>query len=199
MWISLKSIVVLSPFKYVICNVIMKWHEYLGILAGLFIIAGTLFYPGSLEQRLLFLLGAPLLAVTAYVDRQKMFTALQGVVTTGAIIAFFDISVLWRYAILLSVALLSIVYLIKTDYYNTDKYGWIGTIGLLCFAMAFAAGGSIHPAIFSSLLIVGGLSLTIYSIFNFVVYKTRIALIWVFLNLVLIITPVITLFRVLTR
>ena len=48
------------------------------------LVLGTFAPAGSLLQKMLFLLPAPVLGYTAYVAGQRMFTALQAVVTVGA-------------------------------------------------------------------------------------------------------------------
>jgi len=163
-------------------------------MAGALLIAGTFSVAGSLLQKALFAVGAPLLGVTAYVDKQKMFTALQAVATIGAWMSFFPaLPGVAKYAILLSAGIIGIAYLVKGKYYKTDRFGWLGTIGLLCFAAGFATSAAFHTLAFSLLFIAGGTTLAIYSTLNFISYKVRIALIWVVLNALLVLNPLLSL------
>ncbi len=162
----------------------------LGIAAGLLLVAGTFSAAGSLLQKALFAIGAPLLGITAYVDKQKMFTALQAVATVGAWIAFFPpVPETARYAALAAAAMLAIAYLVRGGYYSSDRFGWLGSIGLLCFAAGFATSPISHTFAFDLLFIAGGTTLAAYSMLDFIIYKVKIALIWVVLNALLVVNP----------
>ena len=66
------------------------------------LIIGTLVEGGTLVQKLLFVIGSPILGLTAYLNKQKMFTTLQIIVTIGAILAFFNnISVILNYTVMI--------------------------------------------------------------------------------------------------
>lgn len=170
----------------------------IGIIAMILLVVGTIAHGGSLIQKILFVIGAPILGITAFANKQKMLTALQLVATIGAIIVFFPIiSEIGKYLILVGASLIAIIYLIKSDYYKTDKYGLIGSIGLLFIAGGFATDATIHLVLFSILLGVGGLIVALYSWLNFVHYKTKIALIWVVLNIIFSINPILNLLKLL--
>ena len=61
----------------------------IGILGMVLSVIGTLVEGGSLEQKILFLVGASFLITTAFWNRQKMFVALQAVILVGAVLGFF--------------------------------------------------------------------------------------------------------------
>jgi len=174
----------------------LEWHVALGIAAGCLLVVGTFSAGGSVAQKVLFALGAPLLGVTAYAARQKMFTALQAVATVGAWVAFFPgLPEAAKYVVLLCAAILGIAYLVKEDYYQADSFGWLGSIGLLCFAVGFATSAAQHQLAFDLLFIVGGTTLAAYSLLSFIKYKVGVALIWVVLNILLVVNPALSLLK----
>ncbi|MFC2175041.1 hypothetical protein ACFLQ2_04220 [archaeon] len=174
----------------------LDWPLVVGIIAMVLLVAGTVSEGGSVIQKVLFVIGAPALGVTAYANKQKMFTALQSVATVGAVLAFFPVvpGVL-RYVTLVGAGLLGVAYLFKTGYYKEDKFGWIGTIGLLCIAAGFATNATLHLLWFSLFLGVGGLVVAAYSALNFFHYKIKIALIWVVLNVLFSVGPILNLVK----
>ena len=169
-----------------------NWTLIVGVAAMALLVWGTFAEGGSLTQKVLFVIGAPVLGVTAFFNKQKMFTVLQLVASVGAVLGFFtETPSLVRYSIMLGVAVISFGYLLKAKYYSTDKWGIIGTIGLICFACAFATDAAAEALIFNSLMITGGVLVAFYSSTSFFIQKVRIAAIWVILNLLLIINPLV--------
>lgn len=176
----------------------MKWHVLLGVAAGLALVIGMFSPAGSALQKALFAIGAPLLGVTAYVGKQKMFTALQAVATAGAWMAFFPAAhEAIKYAVLLVAALVAVAYLVRENYYGSDEFGWLGTAGLLCFAGGFATTAASHAIAFDLLFIAGGAALSVYSILDFSRHKVKIALIWAVLNALLVVNPLLGLLSLL--
>ena len=174
----------------------MKWHVLLGIMAGTLLVAGTFSPAASLLQKALFAIGAPLLGITAYADKQRMFTALQAVATVGAWTALFPaLPEAANYAVLAAAAVLAVAYLVRGEYYKADRFGWLGTLGLLCFAAGFATSAASHAVAFELLFITGGTALAVYSLLDFIDYKVRIALIWAVLNALLAINPALSLLK----
>ena len=163
----------------------------IGIIAMLLLIAGTIVGGGSLLQRLLFVVGVPILGLTAYFNKQNMFAILQLVATIGAILAFFSgiLPPILNSIIMLGSGIIGIGYLIKTKYPKKDRYWLTGSLGLLCIAGGFATDAITHPILFNSLLGVGGILVIIYSALGFFVLKNRIYLLWLILNIVFIINP----------
>ena len=162
----------------------------IGIVAMILLVIGTFMPSGSLQQKVLFVIGAPTLGLTAYLNKQKMFTVLQAVVTMGAILGFFSTApAILRYAIMLGSAALGISYLIKVSYSKVDKWWPIGGLGLLGFAFSFATNAIAYPTIFNLLIIFGGALMAIYSTIGFFKLKIKIAAIWLILNILLTINP----------
>jgi len=162
----------------------------IGITAMILLVIGTFMPGGSLQQKVLFVIGAPTLGLTAYLNKQKMFTVLQAVVTMGAILGFFSTApAILRYAIMLGSAALGIGYLIKVNYSKEDKWWPIGGLGLLGFAFSFATNAIAYPVMFNLLIIIGGILMAIYSAIGLFKLKVKIAAIWLILNILLIINP----------
>jgi len=176
-------------------NLKKDWSLILGIFAMLLLVWGTFAVQSSFFQKILFLIGAFGLGVTAFFNNQKMFMAIQAVVTIGAVIGFFEqLNQNLRYFIIIGVAVLSLVYLSKINYFKKDKWGVVGSIGLLLFAYAFSINSVENSNLFNELILIGGLLVAFYSSISFFKNKVRIALIWVILNLMLCINPILTLF-----
>ena len=154
----------------------------IGIIAMILLVAGTIAESGSLLQKILFVVGAPVLGITAYLSKQKMFAILQAVATIGAALAFLMVMPELRYAIMLGAAAIGIGYLIKSNHYEKDKWGILGTIGLVLIAIGFATNPLQYPRLFGFLLGFGGMLIAVYSAIGFFHYKIRISLIWLILN-----------------
>ena len=167
----------------------------IGVIAMVLLIIGTLVEGGTLVQKLLFVIGSPILGLTAYLNKQKMFTTLQIIVTIGAILAFFNnISVILNYAVMISSSLFGLGYLIKINYFKEDMWWPVGGLGLLIIATGFATSAVDYPIMFNSLLGIGGILVALYSAIGFFHLKVRIAVIWLILNVVFSINPLIIVF-----
>lgn len=163
----------------------------IGIIAMLLLILGTITEGGSLLQKILFVIGAPVLGITAYLNKQKMFAVLQSLITVGALLAFFsNILSELKYVIMFGAATLGIGYLVKTKHYSKDPFGILGSLGLAFIAIGFATNPVQFPRIFGFLLGAGGISVAIYSAISFFHYKIRISIIWLILNVIFSINPI---------
>lgn len=173
-------------------------NKYLiiGLAAMLILILGTLAENGSQLQKILFIIGAPTLGITAYANKQKMLTALQLVATLGATIAFFpDVPAVVKYLMMGGAIVLSLAYLTKSKYFATDKFGLIGSIGLASIALGLATNALSSPFLFGIFLGLGGLIVAVYSLIQFVHYNVKIALLWVVLNILFSINPLLMLIK----
>ena len=171
-------------------DLLRKHSLVIGIIAMILLVIGTIVEGGSLLQKLLFVIGAPVLGFTAYLNKQKMFITLQIIVSIGAILAFFgDIYTILRYTILVGSAIFAIGYLIKINYYKKDLWWPLGGLGLLSIAVGFATNAIAFPILFNSLLAAGGILVAIYSAIGFFHFKVRIAAIWLILNIIFSINP----------
>jgi hypothetical protein len=168
-----------------------KYSVHIGIISMTLLILGTFAEPGSTTQKMLFLLPAPTLGYTAYVAKQRMFTALQAVVTIGALLAFLPhLPLSVRYIILAISALAGVTYLIKNQYIKIDKYWPLGGIGIFLLAFGYSTNPITDAKNFSILLATGGLLVAAYSAIGYFKLKNKIALIWLILNILFIINPI---------
>lgn len=166
----------------------------IGIIAMILLVLGTISESGSLLQKIFFIIGAPVLGLTAYLNRQKMFVALQSVAAIGAVLAFFPAVIPeLKYAIMIGISIIALCYLIKTNHYKKDPWGILGSLGLILIAIGFATNPLELPRLFGFLLGVGGIFVAIYSAIGFFYYKIRIAIIWFILNIIFSINPMLLL------
>ena len=176
-------------------DITIQWPLFIGIISMVILVLGTIADGGSQLQKILFILGAPILGITAYADKQKMFTILQSIATLGAILAFFQGFPTIKYGLMSTAVILGLIYLAKTKYFDTDKWGLVGAVGLVCIAMGFATNAISSPFLFGFFLGIGGLLVAIYSAIQYFHYKIKIALIWVILNIIFSISPLLMLIK----
>lgn len=173
-----------------------QWHVIVGLIAMVILVFGTFSEAGSQLQKILFVIGAPTLGITAYAGKQKMFTTLQLVATLGAILAFFpDSPATTKYGVMGIISILSLAYLVKTRYFEADGYGLIGAIGLISIAIGYVTSPFPSPFWFAFFLGVGGMLLTLYSGIQFFHDKVKIALLWLILNIIFSINPILILIK----
>ncbi len=168
----------------------IKISLFAGIIAMVLLVSGTVSESGSILQKILFVTGATILGITAYLNKQKMFVVLQAVATIGAILAFFPDLPEIKYALMVGSAIIGIVYLSTTGYYKQDEWGILGSIGLVLVAIGFATNPVRYPTIFGFLLGFGGIAIAAYSAIGFFKYKVKISLIWLVLNIIFSINPI---------
>lgn len=172
-----------------------RWATWLGLVAMMLLVVGAFLPGGSLTQKILFIVGAPTLGVTAVVNRQPMFSALQGVVTLGAILVFFPaLPVEPRYILMLGGAVLAVCWLGDSGYYRHDRSGWVGTVGLTLIAIGLATPAAQYPLLFFVALGFGGLLVALYSGFS-IAGGFRLGWIWLILNLLFAANPFLQLVR----
>jgi len=177
-------------------NLLLKISFYVGIFGMVSTVSGTFVMGGSLLQKVLFLIGASILTATAFISKHKMYSALEVIVVIGTVLAFFSsVSTYLRYVIMLLPAIFAIVYLLKVKYFHGDKFGIVGGIGLVLLACGFATDALLMPVVFYSLLFVSALFLALYSLLQIVFYRTKIAWLWMILNIVFAFGPAINLIK----
>jgi hypothetical protein len=161
----------------------------IGITAMILLIIGTFVAGGSFLQKILFIIGASVLGVVAYFNKQRMLTVLQAVATVGAILAFTNLTSMLTYSIMLFSAIIGVGYLIKAKNYKEDPWSILASIGLILFAIGLATNPTQLPVIWSLAFIFGGILVAIYSAIGFFKNKVKIAAIWLILNLLLTVNP----------
>lgn len=162
---------------------------YIGLIGMLILILGVFTQPATLLQKVLFLVGALILAIVALKNNQKMLFVLQILITFGDILAFSNLGGMLKYAILLGAAVVGIGYLVFIKYYQKDILGLVGTLGLLLLALGFATDATTQPVYFGFLLGSGALIVALYALVDYYYHKNNIAIIWVILNIIFAINP----------
>ncbi len=162
----------------------------IGMAAMVLLVIGTAVEPGSLLQKIIFVIGAPVLGFTAHLNGQKMFAVLQVVVAIGAVLAFFDwLPSVLKYVIMIGSGLAGVGHLLKINYSKEDLWWPLGGLGLFSIAAGFATSPVASPLLFNFLLGAGGLLVALYSAIGFFHLKVRIAAIWLVLNVIFSVNP----------
>lgn len=165
-----------------------------GVLAMVGLVVGTFLQGGSLAQKFLFLVGAMALTILAYLNRQKMFMVIEIVVSLSAILAFVSMATQLKYLILIGASIIGVGYLIKINFFKEDKWWPIGGLGLLLIAAGLATDATTYPFLFNLFLGLGGIFVAIYSAIGLFLFKVKIAVIWLILNIFFSISPMIAVF-----
>jgi len=159
-------------------------------------ITGMILTTGSITQQILFFLGAVLLTISAFLSKQQMFFAMQIVASTGALLWLISIIPNLRIYIYMGLTTIgAITYILKNWFHKTDKFYIIGIISLSLLALWFATDPGVNILLFNILLASGGLFIAIYSSLEFFILKSRIAIIFMILNILFIIKPIIFIFQ----
>lgn len=149
---------------------------------------------GSVLQKSLILLGAFVLFLVASLSNQRVLQALQLVIVVGAVLGFLQLSVLYSLSIMLFVSILMVVYLYSIEHYKKEPIGAMGSVGFLLLAMGLAFNTGSNNLISGFSLGFGSIIIAIYSATAFWLYKTRLQIVWVVLNLAFAISPLIMFF-----
>ncbi len=163
---------------------------YVGITAMALLLVGVFSEPASLLQRLLFLIGALMLTMTAYMNRQWTLFVLQIVISMGSLFAFTGFEDMVRYAVLLGASLAGIIYLRLAKRYDAGLWGMVSSAGLFLVAAGFATDANSHPLFFGLFLGLGSLLVALYSFVDYFCNKDSAAAIWLVLNIVFAINPI---------
>lgn len=170
----------------------------IGFVGMSLVLCGVFLEGGSLVQKILFLAGAVLLFSSALLNKLKMYIALQLMIIIGAILGFFvSVPILWKYLIMVVPSIVAVGYLVKIKHFKEDPWGVLGSAGLLSLAVGFATDAVSSPVLFNSLLAFGGVAIAIYSAIGFFYYKFRMSILWLILNAVFAVSPILYLISLL--
>jgi len=97
----------------------------------------------------MFLVGASILTIVAYLNKQKMFMVIEIVVSLSAVLAFVDMSTWFKYLIFLGASIAGVGYLTKIKFIKEDKWWPIGGLGLLFIAAGLATNAPAYPFLFN--------------------------------------------------
>jgi hypothetical protein len=166
--------------------------QIIGLAAMVLVIAGTFAPAGSIVQRMLFLFPAIVLVYVAYVGHQKMLLALQVTVTLGALLAFMDqVPSVVRYFLLTGGSVAAVAYLLRIGHVKDDAWWPIGGLGMVLLSMGYSTDAMSQPILFNSLLCLGGMLVAVYSSISYFRDRVKIAFIWMFLNIVFVVKPLV--------
>jgi hypothetical protein len=157
---------------------IKRFGLALGIVGLGLAIIGNL-YPDTQTQKVLYLLGGILLTITAVIEGQAYFIALEAIVIVSASLAFIPGYFFLKAMLPLALTALFLLYLNRNPH-STEKVDHLGTCGLVLLALGYAIT---HPLLY----LAGGIVLTVYS---YRAYRAgvSIALLWAVLNAVFSLT-----------
>lgn len=162
----------------------IKWVSIqIGILGLLCAIIGNL-YPATMLQKHLYLAGGVLLFISALLEKQEYFIALEVVVIVSALLAYLPGHDPLKMFTPVLLSLVSFAYLYHRGMLSSSL-NYVGVAGLLLLGLGYA---TLIPLIYFA----GGVVLTIYSTASY--FKgVNIAILWAILNLVFSITALISL------
>lgn len=162
----------------------VKWTSInIGVIGLLCAIVGNL-YPGTMMQKYLYLAGGVLLMVSALLEKQEYFIALEVVVIVSALLAFLPEYEWLKMGVPLLLSLFSVAYLYSRGLLNS-ALSLLGVAGLVFLGLGYA---TLNPVIY----LLGGLVLTVYSAGSY--FKgVRIALLWAILNAIFSFTALLVL------
>ena len=170
--------------------VFLKKHSLaIGLTAMVLAVLATLVEPGSLLQKTLFLVAVPTLGLAAFLDGHKLFFVLQGITTVSAVMAFFTVPDSAKFFLLGFGVIVGFAFLWREKYFKSDPYWVVGGLGLLGLASGLAMNAVTQPLLFYSFLGLGGLLIAVYSGIQFFYLKVRIAGIWLVLNVLFSLNP----------
>ncbi len=168
---------------------------FIGIIAMVGLVIGTFLEGGSLIQKAIFLIGAVILTSVAYANKQKMFMIIEMVVSLSSLLALWNVTAHAKYLIFIGASFLGVGYLIKIKLSKENGWWPIGALGLLLLAAGFATSAVNYPILFNSFLGFGGIIVAIYSAIELFLFKTRIASIWLILNVFFALNPMLIVFH----
>ena len=157
---------------------------YLTSFSVILLISGLLFLKeGSRLQNAVFLIGAALIAISAFESKNHMVTFLEAIIILGIITAFFPlISLSVHLLMILLPALGVIAFLSYAGYYRKERINAIATASLICFAFGFSLNAPSYVTVFSLFLSLGSFLFVVYGSLSFYMYKGNMQVPLVVLN-----------------
>lgn len=151
----------------------LNWSAvHIGVIGLLCAIIGNM-YPATMLQKHLYLGGGVLLMVSALIEKQEYFIALEVVVIVCALLAYLPDHGTLKMAVPLLLSLFSVGYLYYRGLLKSPA-SLLGVVGLVFLGLGYA---TLNPVIY----LIGGIALTAYSAISY--YQgVKIALLWAILN-----------------
>jgi hypothetical protein len=157
----------------------------IGLVGMLIVIGGTLISPGT-TQKVLYLIGAVFMLVSAALERQLFFVILQVVIVVGAAVAFTHWPILVKAMVPLAFSIAALIYFYFTEALH-DRLTQVGCGGLIAIALGFANSSPI-------IYLIGGVLLAIYGFWSFR-RGVKIAMLWAILNSIFALTSLVAIYH----
>jgi len=169
---------------------------YVSILGLCCQITGILLPAWSIEQKIVFFFGTSILGLWAMLVKQHMFSSMQIVAFLGVIVWFFpDLPLLAVITLVSGALIFALWYLYKTNYYKHDKFAILWIVSLFSLALWFATNPLDYPILFNTFFLGGWAIIAVYSALEFFLLKIKVASIFMILNILFIIKPLIYLIK----
>jgi hypothetical protein len=163
---------------------------YISVAAMVILILSVYLIPyGSSVQRLLIFLGALILFASASASRQKVVQAMEVIAIAGVITSILQLAPVYALTVTLVISAIIIAYLTTTGYYQKEPIGVVGSIGFVFLAVGFAFDTGSNPLMTGLALGVGSLTIAAYSAMAYWLYKVRLQVVIMVLNLVFAVSP----------
>ncbi len=151
---------------------------------------------GSLTQKMILTAATFVLLVVAITSVQRLLIAVEATLLIGNFLAFLDLGGYLTLAILLAGAGI-LLWKIGREPGPRLEWTWLlGTVAFLLLAIGYALNNGTMPLIAGFALGFGSLLFAAYSLAMVLLYKVRIQLVWLLLNVFFSITPLIVFFSV---
>jgi len=137
--------------------------------------------------------GAAILLITAILSKQRVFIILQVILLISSVLGFLSfIPMAFIYMIMSLVLGIAIGNLFTDRYFHEDHWAFLGLFGFTALAIAFSGIVS-SDFLFNLMLAAGGIFISVYALIRFLGHKVWIASIWLILNIVFCINPILLL------
>ncbi len=146
---------------------------------------------GSLLQDYAFIIGTIGLLFAALFNRQKNLIAMEITVIVGILLSIFSRSIFMTAAIIATAVILLVVYLSLIGYYKQENIGVIGSVGFALLAVGYALNTGNIRLLMDIAFALGSIVIVIYSSLSLFLYKVRIQIPWIILNVAFAIGPLI--------
>ena len=160
------------------------------IAAMVLIVFALDFLPrASLLQNEFFFIGGIILLIVAIETRQKNLTAIETVILIGIVLSLFSNGIFMTTTVMISAIILLVGYLYFIRYYNEEPIGVIGSVGFILLAIGYALNTGNAQILNYLAFGVGAVLVAIYSLLSLLLYKVRVQIAWLVLNVIFAIGP----------
>ncbi len=173
-----------------------KYSLHIAIISMIWLVVGTFLTAGILAQKLLFLIWAIGLLYSSYLQKNWVFTYLEVVALAGSLLAFFFFDPIYKYIILGIIWIIIMWFVFKQKLLQKEKYWVFWILWLTMLALWYASNSGWNLAFFFWFLWLGSLFMCVYSACAIHFQKDKLAIIFLVLNILFMISPSIELLRI---